>query len=415
MTLHIREVFDKHFENVTFDIELCKRINTYTTRFMNKNQDHVAFFGGVLMGVQDVKFLDLDREIWFNDVFDIDEDLLTHDFMKADFIDKTQIVASDPYNYIPGYVSLRLLKVRNLPTALRTETLHNLFIMLHCKYMTSLLFPRFRKHPARKEVMEATFAGLNYKFDIKFIGSWGKLFKERAHSIVRKGSIYDRYLNDLLRKGDDQDYWAKRIVSDTQGRLRELVNKYYRAYMEVINNGSKFIVTSDTAVNSDGEMILKDKVNGYGTYLRYCKSLMGDTNSLIRPELVQVIESILPSLQNVPFIKTLEYLSNNYNHDFNRIDPFIDNCIIYTFNYLQSVKVSVQRTHDLKDTLGKVRSKLMAPKNTELEVIQIREVGERIVRDATGIRNPAVISSVRTGITMYLVLRTMTKNYYTRS
>ncbi len=413
MVLHIRTVLDKHFEDVVFDVNLCKRINHYTTRYLNKNENHIAFFGGVLMGVYPVKFLDADREIWYVDTFGIDDDLLREDFLKADYIDKTHIVASDPYNYIPGYVSMRLRSVTNIPLNVKKETMHNLFVMLHCKYMGSLMSRRF-KYLADKSVMEATFAGLNYKFDIKFIGSWGKLFVDRADSIVRSGSIYDRYLNDNLKKGDDQDYWAKRIVTDTQSRLRELVNKYYSAYINTINAGNKFIVSSDTAINSDGERILKDKVNGYNTYLRYTKSLMSDKGSLIRPELVEVIESILKTMPGPPLLKTLEYLTNNYNHDFERLDPFIDSCIIYTFNYLQSIKSSVQRTADLKDTLTKVRSKLMAPKNTEREVMHIRDIGEKIVKDATGIKNPAVISSVRTGVCLYLVLRTMTKNYYSR-
>lgn len=413
MVLHIRTVLDKHFEDVIFDVNLCKRINHYTTRYLNKNADHIAFFGGVLMGVQEVKFLESDKELWYVDIFGIDEDLLTADFIKADYIDTMQKVASDPYNYIPGYVSLRLNKVSNIPLNVKKETMYNLFIMLHCKYMGSLMSRRF-KYLAKREVMEATFASLNYKFDIKFIGSWEKLYRDRADSIVRNGSIYDRYLHDKLKSGDDQDYWAKRIVSDTQSRIRELVNKYYSAYINTLNSGVKFVISSDTAINSDGEMILKDKLNGYNTYLRYIKSLMGDKGSLIRPELVEVIESILKTMPGPPLLKTLEYLSSNYNHDYDRLDPFIDSCVIYTFNYLQSIKTSVQRTNDLKDTLTKVRSKLMAPKNSEREVLHIRDVGERIVKDATGIKNPAVISSVRTGVCLYLVLRTMTKNYYSR-
>lgn len=413
MTLHIREVYDKHFSEVKIDSNLCRRIINYTMRYMNASADHVAFFGGVLMGVYSIKFLDSDKEIWYDDVLMINEDLLKADLLKADYIEPSHVVSSDPYNYIPGYLTLRLNGARGIPNNLKREAQECLFIMLHSKYMGSLMARRFR-YPARKEIMEETFAALNYKFDIKFIGSWERLFRDRADSIIRQGSIYDRYLNERLSKGDDQDYWAKRIVTDTQSRLRELVNKYYSLYIEILESGRSVRVTSDIGINTDGEMILRDITTGYSTYLNYIKNIVTDKGSFIRPELVNVIESTISSMPSHLFIRALEHMSDNFNFDHDRISKFMDNSVIFAFNLMQSERSSLRRTQDLKGLMTKVRSKLMAPKNTEPEIVIIREFGERLIRDAINIRNPAVIASVRSGCVLYLVLRTMTKNHYSR-
>ncbi|MFO5742370.1 hypothetical protein ACLBPW_30195, partial [Klebsiella pneumoniae] len=68
----VNVVLDRNFKDVHFDRDLCKRIIDFTISFMNRNADHSAFFGGVLLGVQQVKFFDTDREISYDDVLRID-------------------------------------------------------------------------------------------------------------------------------------------------------------------------------------------------------------------------------------------------------------------------------------------------------------------------------------------------------
>ncbi|MFO5520765.1 hypothetical protein ACLBP3_29540, partial [Klebsiella pneumoniae] len=95
---------------------------------------------------------------------------------------------------------------------------------------------------------EAAFAALNYRFDIKTIGSWEKLFRQRAEGIIAPDSIYARFLPG---KTQELDYWSGRVVSDTQTRLRELINKYYDVYIRTLQSGGKLVISSDMAVNSD--------------------------------------------------------------------------------------------------------------------------------------------------------------------
>ncbi len=192
----MREVMDEHFKDVKFDSALCKRIIDFSIRFMNRNEDHSAFFGGVLMGVNPIYFYDTDRELWFDDVLKVDEDLLQFHFQQAEGVDpKNQKVASDVMNYTPGYITMRLMQEKDIPIKTRHEACKHAFQVLHYKYITSLLVRRF-KYPARREVAEATFAALNYKFDIKTLGSWGNLVKDRAEGIISPESIYYPVLSE---------------------------------------------------------------------------------------------------------------------------------------------------------------------------------------------------------------------------
>ncbi|AEH03443.1 hypothetical protein AVT69_gp017 [Pseudomonas phage PhiPA3] len=414
MALTVRETLDKHFEGVKFDRDLCKRITDYCVRFMNRNEDHSAFFGGVLMGVNEIKFYDTDRELWFDDVLGVDDDLLKHDFDRAEGIDTSHIVASDAFNYLPGYITMRLNKETNIPLNIRHEAMVSAFMVLHFKYLTSLLVRRF-KYPARREVAEATFAALNYKFDIKAIGSWGKLIRQRAEGIVANTheNIYQNYLLDRER---DDTYWAKRIVTDTQSRIRELVNKYYSVYIQTLQSGAKVIITSDVQVNTDGEQVLKDKSSGYASYLRYMHGVVTSEQSFIRPELLSVIYKAMPTMPEHMLVPTLQYISRNVGlKRMEFIEKFIDESLLYAFDYMQSIRTSVQRNNDLIGLLTKIRAKIMASKTTNEQVLFIRDTGEKMVRDATGNRYAGHIAATRTGLMLYVILRAMCKNYYTRT
>lgn len=408
----IKEVLDRNFKDVQFDRDLCKRIIDFTISFMNRNADHSAFFGGVLLGVQQVRFFDTDREIWYDDVLRIDEALLVQDFKSVEFIDPNHRVMSDVFNHLPAYICSRLLKTTNVPLNIRHEAMVSCFMVLHFKYLTSLLVPRF-KYPARKEVAEAAFAALNYRFDIKTIGSWEKLFRQRAEGIIAPDSIYAPFLTG---KTQELDYWSGRVVSDTQTRLRELINKYYDVYIRTLQSGGKLVISSDMAVNSDGEQILRDKSTGYRSYLTYIHQVAQQEQNFIRPELVGIIEKIMPTMPPEMFMATLRHLSRNIGQPrAQKLEKLVDECLLYAFDYMQSLRTMVARNNDLQTLLVKIRAKIMASKTENAQVIFMREEGEKLVRDATNSRVPAYIAATRTGLMLYLILRAMTKNYYTKT
>lgn len=410
----IREVLDKHFADVKFDRALCQRIIDYTVRLMNRDSDHSAFFGGVLIGVNPIRFYDNDRELWFDDVIQVDEDLLQYDFDRAIGIDPSHIVASSAFNHIPAYISMRLFKETSIPINVRHSAMVHAFMTLHVKYITSLFVRRF-KYPAKREVAEAAFAALKYTFDIKRIGSWGGLIRDRSEGIVAPHSIYNDFMMDKEDRADGYEYWSKRIATDTQTRIRELIKKYYDVYLTTLAQGSRIVSTSDMVINGDGEMALRDRVNGYSTYLRYIRSTAQHPDNLIKTPLLGIIENAMHMMPPKMLEDTLLYISRNIGQPRSKdIDTLIDESLLYAFDYMQSNRSSTMRSNDLADLVAKIRAKVMAPKSDDYRVLKIREVGDKIVKAATKSHNLGQIAATRTGTMLYLILRGLTKSYYTK-
>ena len=69
----IAGAFDRVCGHVKFDVKLAQRIINFQVGFVNKNEDHVAFFGGVLTGVHVVRMTSTDMGNFFADVLQINE------------------------------------------------------------------------------------------------------------------------------------------------------------------------------------------------------------------------------------------------------------------------------------------------------------------------------------------------------
>jgi hypothetical protein len=414
-TTTIVALFDKHFEKVQFDRNLCMRIINYVTRFMNKNPDHSAFFGGALLGVNPVSFHPADRNEWFDDVLGINEDLLQYDFLKLDVIDPTHNVNSDAYNHIPAYVCRRLMHNTALPGNMREEAMISIFVMLHIKYLTSLLHRRFNKYPAKKSIAEATFMSLNYKWDLRRLGSWHALLRDRALSIMGPDNIYTNHI--FGGRNSLTDYWSYRIVADTQTRIRQVINSLYSVYQQVIKEGGKVVSISELGISTDGDTFLKEKVNGYTSYLHYGKQVVTNEANFIRPELVSLVDKAMRDSMPPELLETtLQYLSRNIAQPRHQhLDKMFEECLMYVFDQLQTERTQLTRTTDVGNLLLKIKAKLTAPKSSDPRVLYLRDVGEEIVMKATGTKkSQAVTAATRTGLMLYIVLRTITKNHYAR-
>lgn len=403
----IKEAFDEQFDQVKFNRDLCKRIIRYSQNFMTRNEDHNAFFGGVLLGVHPIRFLESDREAWYEEVLDVDEELLYNSFRKVKSINFDFKVMSDVFNYTPAYIAHRLEKETSIPQKLRRDAQMHAFMVLHYRFLTSLLVTRF-KYPADPEVAQATYAALSGRYDIRRYGSWRALLEARSLDLVSPNSIYKRTIKDFK-----PDAGLIRVVTDTQGRIREVVKKIYVVYLETLKSGVRVRSTSDTMISTDGEMVLKDRRNGYTAYLRYMHEVVQNESNLIKTELIDVIASAMPTMPPKLLKEALEYLSKNYSQRNQKyLESIVDETLLYTFDYLQTNRAVMRRSNDLPGLLTKLRALLMASRSSDATVLQLRRDTEKLVKNSVTTRNSAVVAAVRTGVLLYITLRALTKDHY---
>ena len=413
MTKSIREVFEAHCQNLVIDKKFINRIGKYRSDFVNKNRDHIDFFGGHLLGVHVVRFLDSDKNRWFSEILEVDELPLQSDLLALPTVNADWNVSSDTMNLSCAWVSHAIFTSRLLNDVQKHQGLINVMLVLQYKYLTSRLFRHF-KYLADRGTAEATYAQLSKKFAIKRYGNWQAVLDARSEEIIaEKNDDGEESIHYQTIVNMDNDKSVTYMLNDIQGRIRDMMKNIYGIFLEVHHSGVK-IHSSSSVVEHDGVEILKDKTHNLIAYRRYVLSIIADRHSFIKEELLLVIEKIMGTMPPRLFRETLEWISSNFrDQDASVIEEVISEMMIFSFDYLSHERAAVKNSADLPLLMTTLRGVIMSSRSTDPVLFQLREKMEKIIVLATNNKNTSAIASVRTGVLLYIVLRAFTMRHYT--
>jgi hypothetical protein len=407
MDTTIKSVFQSHATHLRFDAALVKAISSFERGFVNGNEEHIAFFGGYSMGVHKMRFRGVDRESWFNDVLRMNEQALEEDIAQLSSIDPEWVRASDAMNLSCAWLAYELLHATSLPQAVRHEAAVQVIQVMLYKFMGSLMAHNF-KYSADEASMTAMYAELNYKYAIKKAGSWGRLLRERAEELVSPQSVHRPVFEQF-----DSDDGIVRMINDTQSRLRQIVKSMNKVFYDVRARGVK-IGTTKSVLDIDGESVLLDKTRKYSTYIRYLTEVLGDRKSFVRKELMDVVRDMMHTMSPRMFEDTLVWMSvhrDDPKHP--QIRELCEETLIFAFEQLSTHRDRLARNHGLSPLLKQLRALYMAsrmPKDSPLH--RCKEMAEEIVVKATGSRSSSSIAAVRTGLQLYICVRSLAMHYY---
>lgn len=407
MDQSIKQVFDDECKELDVGLKLAKRLHAYQVGFVNKNDDHIKFFGGNLLGVQTVRFTESDRDRWFNEIIEVDDGPLEERLLALPTVNENFHVSSDTMNLSCVWLAHTLFNCKTLNDEQKKDAMIDVILVLQYKFLTSRLYRHFR-YPADPATAEATYAQLSYKYAIKVYGSWSALFQARAEEVISKESIHYNTITKM-----DHDLDVVYMLNDTQGRIRDMLKNIYDVFLRIHQQGIR-ISSVSAVIEHDGAQILKDKSKTLLSYGRYLNSIITDKNSFLREELITIIEKLMHTMPPKLFRETLLWMSQNYRQNgAGVIEEVLNETLIHSFDYLSHNRDLVRNTTDLAELLTKLRGVYMSSRSTDPALFSLRNKMELIVKDATGNKNSSLIASVRTGALLYIVLRAMTMKHYT--
>jgi hypothetical protein len=402
----IKSVFAQECADLKIDAAFIKRLHNYQVSFVNKNDDHIALFGGHLLGVHVVRFTPADQDRWFDEILEVDPNPLEERLLALPDVNEDFIVSSNTMNISCVWLAHAIMESKLLSDQQKQDGMVDAMLVLQYKFLTSLLYQRFR-YPADPAVAEATYAQLSYKFAIKQHGNWFALLKARAESIIEKSSIHRRVFEKM-----DSDLDVVYMLNDSQGRIRDIVKNIYGVFKTVHSQGVKITSTSGV-VEHDGQEILKDKTKNASAYVRYINAVITDRQSFMREELLGVVEKLMHTMPPRLFRETLVWMSDNYRQSGAQvIEEVITEVLLHSFEYLSDNRALVRNENDLPGLLSRLRGVYMSSRSSEEAVLSLREKTEYMVKQATGSKSGSVIASVRTGVLLYLLCRAYTMKHY---
>ena len=399
--------FQQQFEHLKPDRTLADAIYKYQTAFVNKNSEHLEFFGGNLTGVHVVRFSEKDMRVFFEDILGVDYVILSHALKSVDAINENYRISSDTFNLTCMYLMHVFLTSQQLPEKQRELSALDASLLFNYRCISALLNHYF-KYPIDRKLAEATYAVLSQRYLIKQLGSWHEVMLYRAESLVGQKSIHRKVIEQFT-----DDYAIVNAINDGQGRVRDMLKNIYAEFIKVHRSGERFSSTSSVTIDADGSEIIKDRVHGLEIYTAYLFSVLPDQNSFIKMELVDIIANLIYTVQEKQLIKTLQWISeHSIGEQSAFIETLIRNVMVYSYQYLLSHGYILKNRQDIAGLLSKLRGVYTSSRSTETELIALRETGNQLITFAIGKINEQAMASIRTSVFLYLSLRAYTKNHY---
>lgn len=406
MVANIKSVMDANTQHLQITPALLKKIHHYRVSFANKNEDHAKFFGGNLFGVYPIRFKTSDRLEWTDELLGLDEHAVRQGIVSLPSVKESWVRGTDVMNISCVYMLHRVFNTHTLSHEMKQQGMIDLMLVFQYKLLTSLMAHYF-KYPTDEATALALYASLSKKYALKQYGTWQKMLEARCRDIIDKQSIHYRTIERF-----DDDGAIQNMITDIQGRLRAVMKKLYQVFIRIRAADAR-ILTSGGMVELEGKMVVKDMARDFNKYRRYLNEVMMDRNRFVKGELVNVIGSAMHTMPEKLLAETLEYIADNAGKPSGKhIDELANETLLHAFNFLSQDRAAFERSNDITSLITKLRAIYMSSRSTDPSLMKMRSLAEGIVAKAVKTRNPSTIASVRTGLCLYLVLRTFAMNHY---
>ena len=401
MTHSVKSTFERHV-NVQIDRNFIKHILYFLNKFMHKNEDHINFFGGNLIGVYSVKWIKDDELQWMEDVLHI-EDLeeLRYDIRDLPYINEDFNVSSDIINLSFLWVVHMGLIATHLTNEEKLRLAHTALSIMQCKFISSVHTHNF-KWKADMGIALHVYENLTQKSLIKQEGSWAKLIERRSNDFLDKDGIF---YHELVAFDDDEN--IVKILNDFWNRTKSVVQLLTSEYHDALNSKSR-VDTTNIFTTIDDKELLKNTTSQYNQAVIYMNDIIPDRNAFVKENIIDVIIKISATINKHYLETTLFYYSQNYKtkkHDV--FKSILEDLLMYVFDYIKKEKLSVKNIPVLA---LKLNSNFRSSRNSSVLFISLKQRVTDVIEDANPRIDTSEMVSARIGVFLYLTLRALIVN-----
>ena len=382
--------------NFKVDKKLCNRIIAFYQR-MKSTEWNINWFGGCLLGTELIRFTPQDRDYWFDEVLEVDEDFLEN-VLERTGLNAEWNVSSDAFGVINAYILHVAYKTSpGFKDKLIYEAMKSMLSVWQFRYYSSLYSIRFKRNPVDMPAAEATYAALTMKFTIKQLGSWGAALDYRSERFLDKSSPHTKTYRDYKDIND-----VVYIVTDLSTRCNRTFYDYYNILDGVRKNNSRIGIYEEIAT-VEGEQILKDRSSIQSMSIEYLLSSSTSTSSFVTNQYLELVNEMVTTSSPAAVKDSLIALSNlPLGKERDEIEEVMRTTLIYTFNYVAENRLKFTQISSL---LSKIRAVITASKNKEEDVVFMRSRTEKFITKHTHLKHHTTVASWRTAMLLYFIVK----------
>lgn len=398
----IKAIFESHGAHLTIDQKLADKINIYCKSFINKNDDHIQFFGSNLTGVYPVRMTQVDEMEWIIDILGLDGIEIKQQVKRLPHINENWIRGTDVFT-LSGFWVVYKLMTSNLPIKVKEKAIHSAILNIHFKYISSIMTHYFR-FSVDKAVAQAVYDRLSLKFRLKTEGSWLGLLEYRANDLIAEKSIH--YPTLLSYSPDDAIQY---LITDTQGRMRDVVKNLWAVLAEVRLEDKRGV--NKGMIDLDGDLSVRDVTAQLTPYKDYLMTISKEPASFLKTEIVDIVCDVMTTMHPEQFKKALQMVVALRVKNDSKIEGLLDLTMVHIFDQFAKDRTLQKSIKNLPELVTHMRSLYTAPRSKG-DILELRAGFEKLIIKYLKTKTSAATSAVRTGVLLYIVIRTFAKDYY---
>ncbi len=409
---NLKEIFDFYLGDLKVDEKFLNQIKRWKSHFIGKNAEHVAFFTGAYFGLHIPKWTVYDDNYWLVDVMEIDEDEVSEQVIRLPTINKDWSVSSNVLSIGILYLIHRAQINPKLNPKDRDDLKVTLMEILNYKYISSLMSHYFNKGKTTEDIAKETFNRLSRRFDLKSQGSWLKFIRYRSEGLVlgdygaskvtrfNKQDIFDTFDDELV----------VRKLNDTKSRMSSVVKEINAVFRQVLDDQLKIEKHASLKNGSEG-LYVANLIRQQSEFLRYQDKIIADKAGFIRVDLIEVIESSMPTISSKIFRGVLDWIlehtrDKKYAKD---IDEMRHGIITYGMTILTEENI---KTTNLLQIAYRIRQNFMSGKAKDPTLVKCRQITDDLIHAYRPKSKGKLVTNERVGVLMYIFLRTIAMHYY---
>ena len=326
----ITDVFEHHTGKITIDKAMYDNIKKFRMNWIYRNESHINFMSSNLIGVYKIRFTKSDEEELYA-MFNIDYRSLRDDLYTLDDIYQERKVSSNPRYLLLLYIA-HLTHISKISTSNKNKVLLEIYNILAIEIYSSLM-TNYYKFELDEDIAVAVYESLSNRFILKRVGSWQKLFEEKAEDIYYPKSVH----STRLKKFSTTD--ATYTIVDIQGKIRSIVKELTRVVNSTIEMSTSRETRSLLTENEEGDEALMDIIHSNNIYHTSVKDMIYREKEFVNDDYIKIMKELYRNLHEKELKVTLEYLSRNYTRDKKEIDALIESCLNANIRYLYLSKL----------------------------------------------------------------------------
>lgn len=399
---NIKSIFDHHGKHLVFDQKLSDKIFKYEKSFINKNDDHIQFFGSNLTGVYPVKMTSTDEMEWTIDILGLEAADIKNEVKRLPTVNENWVRGTDVFTLSGFWVVYKFFGSK-LGIKPKLSVIESTVRIIHFKLISSIMTHYF-KFAVDKQIAQAVYDRLSLKFRLKTEGSWLGLIDHRSKDLVSESSIHYRTLLNYT-----PDEAVQYLITDTQGRMRDVVKNLWSVLAEVRQEEKRG--TNKSMIDLDGDLAVRDTQAQLIPYKDYLMTISKEPTSFLKQEIVEVVCDAMPTMPPDTFKQALQMLVVLRTKNDKKAEHILDLTIVHVFEQFAKDRTLQKSIKDLPVLVAHMRSLYTAPRSKG-DILILRKELEDLIKKYLKTKNPATTSAVRTGVLLYIVIRTFAKDFY---